>query len=47
MEKVLASGDGVVVVNFEIWRKDKDLLAKLMSWQTKLRRLPKRTNMLI
>lgn len=33
IEKVLASGDGVVVVNFEIWRKDKDLLAKLMSWQ--------------
>jgi SNF2 family DNA or RNA helicase len=33
MEKILASADGVVVVNFEIWRKDKDLLAKLMSWQ--------------
>jgi SNF2 family DNA or RNA helicase len=33
MEKVLASDAGVVVVNFEIWRKDKDLLAKLMSWQ--------------
>jgi SNF2 family DNA or RNA helicase len=33
MEKVLASDDAVVVVNFEIWRKDKDLLAKLMDWQ--------------
>ncbi len=33
MEKVLESTDAVVVVNFEIWRKDKDLLAKLMSWQ--------------
>jgi len=33
MEKVLASDDMVVIVNFEIWRKDKDLLAKLMSWQ--------------
>jgi SNF2 family DNA or RNA helicase len=33
VEKILASADGVVVVNFEIWRKDKDLLAKLMSWQ--------------
>ena len=33
MEKVLATDNAVVVVNFEIWRKDKDLLAKLMSWQ--------------
>jgi len=33
MENVLASDNGCVVVNFEIWRKDKDLLAKLMSWQ--------------
>ena len=33
MEKVLASDDAVVVVNFEIWRKDKDLLAKLMDWR--------------
>jgi SNF2 family DNA or RNA helicase len=33
MEKVLGADDMVVVVNFEIWRKDKDLLAKLMSWQ--------------
>lgn len=33
MDKILASIEAVVVVNFEIWRKDKDLLAKLMSWQ--------------
>ena len=33
MKKVLASDEAVVIVNFEIWRKDKDLLAKLMSWQ--------------
>ena len=33
MEKILASDDAVVVVNFEIWRKDKDLLAKLMDWR--------------
>jgi SNF2 family DNA or RNA helicase len=33
MENVLTSNDAVVVVNYEIWRKDKDLLAKLMSWQ--------------
>lgn len=33
MDKILASDEAVVVVNFEIWRKDKDLLAKLMDWQ--------------
>jgi len=33
MEKILASEDACVVVNFEIWRKDKDLLAKLMDWR--------------
>jgi SNF2 family DNA or RNA helicase len=33
MEQILTSDDACVVVNFEIWRKDKDLLAKLMSWQ--------------
>ena len=33
MKKILASDDAVVVVNFEIWRKDKDLLAKLMDWR--------------
>jgi SNF2 family DNA or RNA helicase len=33
MDQILASDDAVVVVNFEIWRKDKDLLAKLMDWR--------------
>ena len=33
MEKILEAQDAVVVVNFEIWRKDKDLLAKFMDWQ--------------
>jgi SNF2 family DNA or RNA helicase len=33
MDKIIASNDAVVIVNFEIWRKDKDLLAKLMDWQ--------------
>lgn len=33
MEEILSSDEAVVIVNFEIWRKDKDLLAKLMDWQ--------------
>jgi SNF2 family DNA or RNA helicase len=33
MDKILESNEACVVVNFEIWRKDKDLLAKLMAWQ--------------
>jgi len=33
MDKVLKAEDAVVVLNFEIWRKDKDLLAKLMDWR--------------
>ena len=33
MENILSSDEAVVVVNYEIWRKDKDLLAKLMDWQ--------------
>ena len=33
MENVLASDEACVVVNYEIWRKDKDLLAKMMDWQ--------------
>jgi SNF2 family DNA or RNA helicase len=33
MEKILEAQDAVVVVNFEIWRKDKDLLAKFMDWR--------------
>ena len=33
MDQILQSNDAVVVVNFEIWRKDKDLLAKFMDWR--------------
>jgi SNF2 family DNA or RNA helicase len=33
MDKIISTDEAVVVVNFEIWRKDKDLLAKLMGWQ--------------
>jgi SNF2 family DNA or RNA helicase len=33
MENVLAANAACVVVNYEIWRKDKDLLAKLMDWR--------------
>jgi SNF2 family DNA or RNA helicase len=33
MEQILAKSEACVIVNYEIWRKDKDLLAKLMSWQ--------------
>ena len=33
MEEILALNAGCVVVNYEIWRKDKDLMAKLMGWQ--------------
>jgi SNF2 family DNA or RNA helicase len=33
MENVLAADAACVVVNYEIWRKDKDLLAKLMDWR--------------
>jgi len=33
MDKILKAEDAVVVLNFEIWRKDKDLLAKLMDWR--------------
>ena len=33
MEKILFRDEAVVIVNYEIWRKDKDLLAKLMDWQ--------------
>jgi SNF2 family DNA or RNA helicase len=33
MEKIISSNEAVVIVNFEIWRKDKELLAKLMDWQ--------------
>ena len=33
MDKILATHNAVVVVNYEIWRKDKELLAKLMEWR--------------
>jgi SNF2 family DNA or RNA helicase len=33
MENVLAADGACVIVNYEIWRKDKDLLAKLMDWR--------------
>lgn len=33
MDKILRAQEAVVVVNFEIWRRDKDLLAKLVGWQ--------------
>jgi SNF2 family DNA or RNA helicase len=33
MEQILSSDEAVVIVNYEIWRKDKDFLAKLMDWQ--------------
>jgi SNF2 family DNA or RNA helicase len=33
MEEVLSTDEAVVIVNYEIWRKDKDLLAKMMDWQ--------------
>ncbi len=33
MDKILATEEACVVVNYEIWRKDKDLLAKFMDWQ--------------
>jgi len=33
MDKILGSDEAVVVVNYEIWRRDKDLLRKLVGWQ--------------
>ena len=33
MDEILAQDEAVVVVNYEIWRRDQDLLAKFMSWQ--------------
>jgi SNF2 family DNA or RNA helicase len=33
MEEILSKDEAVVIVNYEIWRKDKNLLAKLMDWQ--------------
>lgn len=33
LDDILSRSEAVVVVNFEIWRRDKDVLAKLMNWQ--------------
>jgi len=33
MDKIIGAQEAVVVVNFEIWRRDKDLLRKLVAWQ--------------
>ena len=33
LDAAVARDEGVIVVNYEIWRRDKDVLAKLMSWQ--------------
>jgi SNF2 family DNA or RNA helicase len=32
LDEILASDEAVVVVNYEIWRRDKDVLAKLIMW---------------
>jgi len=33
MDDIFSTSEAVVIVNFEIWRRDKDLLAKLVGWQ--------------
>lgn len=33
LDNAVSMDNGVIVVNFEIWRKDRDVLAKLMMWQ--------------
>lgn len=33
LDAAVARDEGVIVVNYEIWRRDKDVLAKLMGWQ--------------
>jgi SNF2 family DNA or RNA helicase len=33
LDTMLSKDEGVIVVNYEIWRRDKDTLAKLISWQ--------------
>lgn len=33
MDKIMGAQEAVVVVNFEIWRRDKDLLRRLIGWQ--------------
>lgn len=33
LDDLLSRSEGVAVMNYEIWRKDQDVLAKLMCWQ--------------
>lgn len=33
LDAAIQHAEGIIVVNYEIWRLDKDVLAKLMSWQ--------------
>lgn len=33
LDNMLSKDEGVIVVNYEIWRRDKDVLAKLIRWQ--------------
>lgn len=33
LDAAVGREEGVIVVNYEIWRRDKDVLAKLMGWQ--------------
>lgn len=33
LDTLLSMDEGVAVVNFEIWRRDKDVLGKLISWE--------------
>jgi len=33
MDEAFSKDDAVVIVNYEIWRKDKEILAKLAKWQ--------------
>jgi len=33
MDKIVGADQAVVIVNYEIWRRDKDLLRKLIAWQ--------------
>jgi len=33
LDEMLTRKEGMIVVNYEIWRRDQDVLAKLMKWQ--------------
>lgn len=33
LDEMIARDEGMIVVNYEIWRRDTDVLAKLMCWQ--------------